>query len=212
MSEWEGERIVADVNEGKDRVLKVFDGNPAYRFLYAALIAFCEEERSLSEALEFAAASRTSASQILSPAAMVDTLVRCAALTERVLVDGVPYEGSREEAQADDALPENAVVETFVAATEAGLMAVAAQNAERSLDALFATHPEREAAFRAVLGWCAEGEGKTTRQLQELLKEADLLETEAARGIDGLHASYFTGTLESVGALAWNGKAWIAAK
>lgn len=53
---------------------------------------------------------------------------------------------------------------------------------ERSFDRLVQSQPAREEAFRAVLAWCAEGEGLTTRRLQELLKENDLLETEAARG------------------------------
>ena len=199
---------MAETTEGTNRVLQVLDGNPAYRFLYAALISYCGEERALAEAMEFADAARTSASQILSSAAMVDALVRCGALSERVLVDGESYEGTREDAQADETLAEDAHIEALVEATDAGRAAVAAQEAERSLESLFASSPTRVEAFRAVLAWCAE-EGKTTRQLQELLKEADLLETEAARGIDGLHASYFTGALESVGALAWNGKAWI---
>lgn len=201
---------MADISEAAQGVRRILDENPAYRFLYASVIAFCEDERTMEEALAFCESARVSASQILSASAMVDVLVGCDALRAQVLVDGLPYEGTLEEAQSDDRLSDDATVEVRLRATDAGREAVEAQAAGRSLEGLFAQNPTRQEAFRAVLAWCA-GEGKTTRQLQELLREADLLETEQARGIDGLHASYFTGALESVGALVWNGKAWVAA-
>ena len=191
------------------RVREVLEGNPAYREMYLALINWCAEERAFEEAQAFCEAGRTSKSQILSGAAMVDAMVRAGALRECVLVNGEPYDGALEALQADEEIPEDAVVAITVQATEAGRLGAAAVAEERSLDRLVQAQPAREGAFRAVLAWCAEAEGLTTRRLQELLKENNLLETEAARGIDGLHASYFTGSLESVGALAWNGKAWI---
>ncbi len=199
-----------ETTEGMAAVRRVLDDNPAYRHLYSSLISHCREERVLEDAYAFCDSARTSQSQILSAAAMVDTLIRCGALSRCIFVDGAPYEGSLEALQADEALPEDASIEMFVCATKDGLAAAAAQDEERSLGRLIEENPHRLAAFTAVLKACADEPGCTTRQLQELLKEADLLETEEARGIDGLHASYFTGTLEAVGALAWNGKAWIA--
>lgn len=195
--------------DARKSVQQVLEGNPAYRHLYSALVTFCAEERPLEEAQRFCDDRRTSPSQILSASALVDVMVRVGALRQTILVDGVPYEGTLEELQADEAIPEDAVVAVSVRATEAGLSAAAAQCEERSLDRLIADHPHRAAAFHQVVAWCAD-EGRATGELQELLKAADLLETEAARGIDGLHASYFTSALESVGALAWNGRAWIA--
>lgn len=192
------------------RVREVLEGNPAYREIYVALVGWCAEERALEEAQAFCEAGRTSKSQILSGAAMVDAMVRAGALAERVFVEGELYDGTLEALQADEEVPEDASVAVTVQATEVGRDGAAAVAEERSFDRLVQSQPAREEAFRAVLAWCAEAEGLTTRRLQELLKENNLLETEAARGIDGLHASYFTGSLESVGALAWNGKAWIA--
>lgn len=201
--------VVMETAEGTRAVSQVLEGNPAYRHLYRELIVHCREECALEEAFDFCESARTSKSQILSAAAMVDVMVRCGALEQRILVDGEPYEGSLEELQADETLPEDACVSVYVQATGDGLAAAAVQDEERSLDRLLEEHPRRAAAFSAVLKACADAQGCTTRQLQELLKGADLLETEEARGIDGLHASYFTGALEAVGALAWNGKAWI---
>ena len=196
--------------EGAARVGRMMEDNPAYRFLYQGLLEYCSEERALKEAMAWCGSHRTSQTQILSDAALVDTLARCGGLVRSVLVDGELYGGSLEELQADESLPEDAVVEVRVRATPEGLAAARAQAEERSLARLMAERPDRAQAFRAVIAWCEEGAGKTTRQLQELLREAELLETEEARGIDGLHASYFTGALEAVGALAWNGKAWVA--
>lgn len=195
---------------GAERVSRILEDNPAYRFLYAGLLDACTDECALEEALAWCASHRTSQSQILSDAALVDAMVRCGALERRVLVDGALYEGSLEALQDDETVPESAEVTVRLQTTAEGLEAARVQNELRSLERLIAEAPQREAGFRAVLAWCADDPGKTTRQLQELLKEANLLETEEARGIDGLHASYFTGALEAVGALAWNGKAWIA--
>lgn len=192
------------------RVRQVMEGNPAYRALYAALIEWCAEERSLEEAQAFCETHRTSKSQILSGAAVADVLVRAGALAPSVFVDDEPYGGTLEALQADETVPEDAAVAVTVRATEAGRAAAAAVAEERSPERLVAEQPARAGAFHAVIQWCAEEGGLTTRQLQERLKAHDLLETEAARGIDGLHASYFTGSLESVGALAWNGKVWVA--
>lgn len=200
--------MVAEVSEER-RVRELMEGNPAYRELYGALIEWCAEGRALEEAQAFCEAHRTSKSQILSNAALVDALVRSGGLAQSVLVDGEPYEGTLEELQADETIPEDAAATVTVRATEAGRAAAAAMAEERSFARLVAGQPAREEAFRAVLSWCVEEGGLTTRQLQERLKARNLLETEAARGIDGLHASYFTGSLESVGALAWNGKAWV---
>lgn len=197
-------------HDAEERICSVIEGNPAYRELYIALIDYCAEERTLEEAQAFCEAHRISPMQVLGASALVDVMVRAGALELAVLVDGRPYEGTLADLQADEAVPEDAAVTQFVRATPAGRAATASMAEERSFARLTAACPGREPAFRAVLGWCAEGDGATTRRLQELLKEADLLETEAARGIDGLHASYFTGALESVGALAWNGKAWVA--
>lgn len=199
----------AEVSE-EQRVRELMEGNPAYRELYGALIGWCAEERALEEAQAFCETHRTSKSQILSNAAVVDALVRVGALNQLVAVDGEPYGGTLEELQADETIPEDASVAVTVRATEAGRAAAAALAEEHSFARLVAGQAARAEAFRAVLSWCAEEDGLTTRQLQERLKARDLLETEAARGIDGLHASYFTGSLESVGALAWNGKAWVA--
>lgn len=201
--------VAMEAAEGVRAVKQVFEGNPAYRHLYRDLVVYCREERALEEALDFCESIRTSRSQILDAAAMVDVMVHCGALERSILVNGEPYAGSLEEFQSDETLPEDACMSVYVRATDDGLAAVAMQDEERSLDRLLEENPQRAVAFAAVLEACANEQGCSTRQLQELLKGADLLETEEARGIDGLHASYFTGALEAVGALAWNGKAWI---
>lgn len=193
----------------EQRISDVLEGNPAYRDLYGALIGYCDAERSLEEAQQFCDAQRTSPMQVLGAAALVDVMVRAGALDLRIFVDGEPYEASLEELQADESVDETAEVSMTVQATEAGRAAAAAVADAHSPDRLLKSSPARAEGFRAVLSWCA-ADALSTREVQERLKAADLLETEAARGIDGLHASYFTGALESVGALAWNGKAWIA--
>ena len=194
----------------EERIRFVLDGNPAYRELYLALVDYCTDQHTLEEAQAFCETQRTSPMQVLSSAALVDVMTRAGALELTIFVDGVPYEGALADLQADETIPEDVSVVQLIHSTPAGCAAASAVAEERSFARLSAACPEREEAFRRVVEWCVKSDGATTRRLQELLKEADLLETEAARGIDGLHASYFTGVLEAVGALAWNGKAWIA--
>lgn len=201
---------MGDSDEIVERILAVLRDNPAYRDVYGPLVRFCGEEQAEEAVLARAAALRTAKNQLLGPSALVAVMERAGALARTVLVDGVPYEGGREALQADESIPEDAVVASSLQATPEGLRAVDLFEEPRSLSRLCAEAPGRAEAFRAVLAWCAEPGGASTRALQERLREAAMLETEADRAVDGLHASYFTGALESIGALAWNGKAWVA--
>ncbi|NHM13613.1 hypothetical protein [Xiamenia xianingshaonis] len=192
-----------------ERIARMIEANPAYWTICCELIEHCRDERTEEEACAFCEGQRTSQSQIQSAAGIVGALVRSGALSKRVFVDGEPYAGTLEELQADEDVAEDAAVAVTLASTLEGVAAAADVRKERSFDRLVAPCPQRRDAFLAVLAACA-ATPRTTRELQDALKGAGMLETEAARGIDGLHASYFTGSLESVGALAWNGKAWAA--
>ncbi|WP_165046129.1 hypothetical protein [Adlercreutzia sp. ZJ138] len=189
------------------RTARVIETNPAYRTIYCSLIEYCCDEQDEEEACAFCEIQRTSQSQIQSAAGIIGALVRSGALRKCVFVDGEPYTGTLEDLQADEDVAEDAVVSVTLTSTPEGIAVAADVREERSFNHLIAPYPQRRGAFLAVLTACA-ATPKTTRELQETLKCADMLETEAARGIDSLHASYFTGSLESIGALAWNGKAW----
>ncbi len=191
-------------------IVRMIDGNSAYRGLYLKLIEFCRIERPEDELIAFCEAEKTSVNQIQSAAGIVSTLVGAGALERLIYLDGAAYEGTLEELQGDAGIPEEAEVAFAYRATQEGLDAAALKEDQLSFARLIRENSQREAAFLLVLELCAQGEGASTRQIQDALKRADLLETEEARGIDALHASYFTGSLEHIGALVWNRSKWVA--
>lgn len=182
--------------------------NPAYAPLYTAVLAYCTQERAYEDALAHADASRTSSYQIQSAAAVLETLQRRGALAVTVLVDGEPYEGTLHDLQADDSVPPDATIEQVVATTPQGAALLEAHSSCRLLDALFEQQPGFVGGFKAVLAMC-EGEGKTTREIQEDLRALGELPCDPRTGVEQVHASFFTGALEHAGALEWKGGRWV---
>lgn len=184
------------------------DRNPAYAPLYVAAINACRseaDEKTVKDAID---AARSESFQIQSAGSILDTLVRRGGVVQNVYADGEPYGGTLEDAQKDEALPEDAVVTVRYAATEAGCAFADAEGADKLLAELFAENPNEVEGFKAVLSATAAS-GKTTSELQQLLKEKNLI-TKDERGIERVHASYFTGALQDAGALAWNKGVWVA--
>jgi len=187
---------------------ELFERNPAYVPLYTAVLAYCTQERAYEDALEQAESARTSSFQIQSAAAVLETLQRRGGLQVRLLVDGEPYEGTLRDLQADDAVDPQAQVEQLVLTTPQGAALLEAHDSNKLLGALFAQQPGFVGGFKAVLAMC-EGEGKTTAQIQEDLRALGELPCDPRTGVEQVHASFFTGALEHVGALEWKGGRWV---
>lgn len=186
----------------------LFERNPAYAPLYAAVLTFCAEERTEGEALAHVDASRSSTFQIQDSAAILETLERRGALTRRLEVNGEPYEGTMRDLQGDESVGEDAQVECFVRSTLEGLAFVEAHAPDRQVAELFAQQPEFLGGFKAVLVMC-EGEGKKTSEIQEDLRALGELPCNPFNGVELVHASFFTGALEKCGALEWKGGRWV---
>lgn len=201
-----------DCVDAEANTLRVIEENPAYRIIYLSLLDFCREERSYDEALSFCETIQTERCQIQSAAGILAVLVRCGAIAERLFVNGIPYEGSFSELQTDETVDEDSDITATLQTTIAGAGAADEWGRLLSLSDVEQMFPHRMMAFEAVLSLCAEPGGKSTRELQEELRRRAMLEVEEARGIETLHASYFTGKLESIGALEWNGKSWTTGK
>lgn len=188
---------------------RLFERNPAYRDICLDILAYCDDERSEFDVIERCENLRSSRSQIQSAPAIVDMLVEGGGIDQTILVDGAVYPGTFEDLRADETVAEDARVSVRLRTSPAGRAARASVLDGLTLDRLILDHPEREAAFRLVLSLCSDGPGKTTREIQEALHERDLLERDAGNGVEGLHASYFTGALERIGVLVWNGQRWM---
>ena len=194
----------------QQEVLRVLNDNAAYREMYLAVISYCETDKEEADVVQACEAARTSKKQIQSAASIVSVLVSCGALKKTILVDDACYKGTLEELQVDESIPEDAEITVILQSTEDGLAAAALKEEELSFANLVAGCPQRIAAFELVLSLCAEPGGKSTQDLQEILGDKGMLEPEDDRDIDGLHASYFTGSLEHIGALAWIDRKWVA--
>ena len=183
--------------------------NPGYVSLYIAAVECCSnaagevDEAVVMNAVEQA---RNSVSQIQSATSIMDTLVRHGALMRTVLVDGVPYGSDLKDVQADDSVPEDAEVKIVYTVTEAGIEFARLFRSSDMIEGLFAERGVDAKGFVCVLSACTD-EGKSTDELQVLLREEGLLNPDE-RGIEQVHASYFTGALERVGALTWEKGHW----
>lgn len=185
----------------------LFDRNPAYSALYAEIIRACDNQLPEQEAANIAESLKSSVSQTQGGASIVATLVRRGALERTILVNGDAYEGSVEELQADESLPDDAAIEFLVQATFAGIDAAETYRAESSPAALFAADPLHAEGYRIVLSECSDGEGRSTAQLQDALIAGGIIKP-GMQSSQELHASYFTSKLEKHGALVWDRKRW----
>ncbi|MBR2836165.1 MAG: hypothetical protein IKE43_10740 [Coriobacteriales bacterium] len=192
----------------KHDLQELFARNRAYAALYRAVLRACSEYRSLDVLSECIEQQKTSASQIQSAAAIIESLVRNGGLETRVLVNGEVYNGTLRDAQADDSIPQDAVVTQEYKTTQAGVDAVNTYNPESLIDSLIATHPSYELGYYLVLEACEAQDGVSTQELQKILREAGALPQDPVNGVETVHASYFTGALETAGALEWRNGAW----
>ena len=74
----------------------------------ALLMLALAETTAERTALEEAAAAAWAPNFSQSPAATIDILVRAGALEEQLLINGEPYEGTLEDVQFDEAVPDDA--------------------------------------------------------------------------------------------------------
>lgn len=182
--------------------------NSAYMPLYVAAIDACENEVDEKVAKDAIEAARCESFQIQPASSILDTLVRRGAIVQKVYADGEPYDGTLKDAQEDDELPVEAVITVSYESTDEGLTFAKAESSDKRVAKLFAENPNEAEGFKTVLSATLET-GKTTSEIQKILKEKNLIEQDE-RGIDLVHASYFTGALQNAGALAWNKGTWVA--
>lgn len=189
-------------------VFGLYDRNPAYGSVFDAMLAFCAQQRSEADVMQAIDESRTSKSQIQSASSIVELMVAHEALTRTIIVDGEPYAGTPRDLETDADVPEDASIERFYQTTENAVAYTATHSAPFKIAALLETAPQRAGGFRMVLDACS-GAGASTCEVQTLLHDAGLLEPDARTGAETIHASYYTGALEQVGALVWKQRRWI---
>ena len=187
----------------------LFDRNPAYGRLYAALLLQCQDQVPEENAAAMANALKNSVAQTQDGASIVSTLVRKGGVARTILVDGQVYAGTMADLQSDESIPQEATVEFLIQTTQAGIDAAEAYLRIMSANSLLAQDPQRADGFLLVIKESASPEGSTTAQLQEALIQAGIIKP-GIQSAQELHASYFTSKLEQHGALVWDRKRWRA--
>jgi hypothetical protein len=181
--------------------------DPAGERLYIDALERCRERIDEQAAADFVDGKRTAIQQIQSGSTIIATLIRRGGLERTILVDGEPYEGDLVQLQTDDNVPDEAVIETYVQTTPAGIDLAAGFRETTTASALFAEFPQFEAGLKKVLDECTAPEGKSTQELQDALIEAGIIGPGNTQS-QIIHASYFTGKLEKYELLVWSGKKW----
>lgn len=174
--------------------------NPLLKKPVLEVLALADEVADRT-ALEAVAREGWQPSYPQSPAAVIDMLVRAGALAEQSFVNGEPYAGTLADMQLDESVPDDAVVEVRIGATETGRALAAAYDPARTLRELFADRPAYENIFRAVLAACATDAGADRATVEAVIEAQP---TPAAKKV---YPQYFIDALESAGGIVWNG-AW----
>lgn len=176
--------------------------NPMLKEPILTMLALAEEagDRATLEAMALQV-WKPSFSQ--APAAVIDTLVRHGFLSQQAFVNGEPYEGTLEDMQLDESVPDDAVAEVRLAVTEAGRSLASSYDPASTLAALFGERPRYADVFSAILSACAAEAGATREAVEAIVEAA------APTAVDGkkVYPQYFLDALECAGGIAWDG-AW----
>ncbi|MFR0869064.1 MAG: hypothetical protein ACLSGS_08640 [Adlercreutzia sp.] len=131
--------------------------NPMLKEPILTVLALAEEagDRATLEAT----ALRYGPSFSQAPAAVIDTLVRHGFLSQQSYVNGEPYEGTLEDMQLDESVPDDAVAEVRLAVTEVGRALAAAYDPASTLASLFGERPRYADVFSAILDAASADEG-----------------------------------------------------
>lgn len=140
-----------------------------------------------------------------SPAVCVDILVRNGALAEQLLVNGEPYDGTLDDLQTDETVPDDAVADVRIEITDAGHALVEAHEPDATLRALIRNKPEYRDVFAAVLDACSAAEGATRAELERIINGFPQLQPDPATQRTRVYPQYFIDALETAGGIAWRG-------
>ena len=134
-----------------------------------------------------------------TPRSAIGALVRHGGLRETILVDGEPYEGTREDFRNDDAIPEDARVEYLLSTTPAGERLLATISSSSRIQRLFDSRPEHARVFTDVLAFCDTSDGRDARRDRRVPQGRRRCPArEPPDGIPDRVPAFYTGALEDV--------------
>ncbi len=142
-----------------------------------------------------------------SPSAVIDILVRRRCLSEQVFIDGKPYEGTLEDAQTDESLPDDAQVQVRLTLTEKGETLRERYAPGATMRALYEDRPGYEEVFSTMLWACSAPDGATRADIEAQIEALPQLQPNG-QGHRTVYPQYFFDALEAAGGIEWRDGAW----
>lgn len=177
--------------------------NPLLKKPVMTVLALAEDVTDRA-ALETAAAAAWDPSFSQTPGAIIDVLVRGGSMAACSFVNGEPYEGTLEDMQLDENVPDDAVAEVRLSLTDEGRALRTAYEPERTVAELLESRPQYDEVFRSVVSSCDTEAGATLPALEALIAAFPVTGgTEKTK----VYPQYFIDALETAGAITWDG-AW----
>lgn len=189
---------------------KLIDHNPMLKKPVLKLMGLClERSGSSRELIEEEAADIWTPSFTRPPSSVLDAMIRAGYVREQIVVDGQPYDGSLEDVYRDEAVADDAEVDSILISTPEGERLLVDYSPEVMLAALLKAKPRYASVFQKALEACAAESGLTRAQFESVI--------DAEVGRQGLSAAdggvvypqYFIDALETAGGIEWDGS-WRA--
>ena len=190
-------KAVVDDRPAVERTHELFDRMKTRRRVLLAVLRACREPQAPEAVTELVAGMQARAVSVYDGPALCKLLERAGALEQR-----------RSEAPQEGATVVEDGVEYLTAAeppvvrwvtTEAGAQVLSEDRPTDRFHAKLATEPQYAPVYLAVLEACADGDGRTAKQLGELVDKDPLLQKPR------MFAAHFFGVLGECDCLTWDG-------
>lgn len=193
------------------KVLESVAGNPSMLQAVLFLLSSCKDEKQEEVALLECIQRRLEeegSCPVQPLSSVVRMLVRNGALAESLEIDGVPYEGTIEEAFEDESISDEAESLIYELTTDAGSIALCELSPASRTAALFESDAKFSQGLLVTLDACNRAEGATTKQLEQALDARGLLYRDSKNNIPTVYPSMYANKLKDAGCIAWH-HAWI---
>lgn len=176
--------------------------NPALKEPCMVLLQLASEISDELELIE-RAEETWSATYPQAPATILEILVRHGALASQTLVNGEPYEGTLEDMQLDETVPDDAEVQIHVELTDEGRALYDAHEPHHTIAQLLAERPQYERIFTALLTGCGSETGLLRSDVESIITHHPDF-AHINEGGTRIYPQYFIDALETAGGIAWD--------
>ena len=192
-------------------LLKKIEGDPSCKAAAERILRACDgnrvEEAALIESME--ESLRATGELPIQPlSSVVEMLARSGALEETLEIDGVPYEGTIEDAFEDESVSDESTSLIYESTTDVGRIVARALSPKSRAAALFEAEPDLMEGFLVVLAECDTPTGKSTKQLESALDARGLMHRDERTNVPTMYPSMYANMLKDAGCIEWN-HAWI---